>query len=419
MPENSKVPQPTNSNINFGDPFYGQSQDKVETHNYGNGASLIQVSPKLGVVEQTVTMPQGNSYCLAADGSIYMGTAKQNNDHNTGRFDINSQGSTRFKIGESLLIEVGNKNNITISQDGDATKNKAMSIIVHGNIDITSTGGEVNVGGKNIQFFADNEINFNAPKISINAGEGKGKNQDSKTSSGATIQAPSDYGGVVNINAGTFTSNVGVHTEISSVKQQVTSDHTSLIPTDKGNHGIATAGSATFNIGGDLQEIIKGSRKTNISANSDPTTSILNQQLEGWLINLQSSQSAGTTGSVVPKSSFSIQSGGSGGGMNFSTTSGDVNLNTNVGNVDLKTLSGFWALTNGLSTLGGFPGKTDKYPNVNQGVYLQSLNQAINISSNTEIKISVNDFKTNVEQATIDITANQIDIQNPKGIYLN
>lgn len=415
---NQNVPKYDSPIESGGDPFYGKYSDEINVINQlGTSEYYVRVSP--GVVEYVKLMPQGSTIQMLADGTVAVTTSIQSNNPNTGRFDVNCQGSTRFKIGESLLLEIGNKNNVTSGKDGDATKNKAMSIVVHGNIDITSFGGEVNVGGKNIQFFADNEINFNAPKISINAGEGKGQNKNGTTSTGATTQAPSDYGGVVNINAGTFTSNVGIHTEISSVKQQVTSDHTSLIPKDGGNHGIATAGSATFNIGGDLQEIIKGNRKTNISADSDPTTSILNQQLEGWLINLQSSQSAGTTGSVVPKSSFSIQSGGSGGGMNFSTTSGDVNLNTNVGNVDLKTLSGFWALTNGLSTLGGFPGKTDKYPNVNQGVYLQSLNQAINISSNTEIKISVNDFETNVEQATIDITANQIHIQNPKGIYLN
>ena len=160
----------------------------------GNFVEVATVNEQ-GDVQKKWLTSSGTSMTFAEDGSVIFTTSKREGDPNTGRFDCVSQGSTRMKIGESLIIVVENKNKVIAGKDA-AKEGPAMSIVVYGNIDITSVSGELNVKGKNINLNAESELKLSAgSKISLLSGKGKGQNQKQKTSTG-TKAAKVEYGGV-------------------------------------------------------------------------------------------------------------------------------------------------------------------------------------------------------------------------------
>jgi hypothetical protein len=164
----------------------------------GGHVSKIETVNQNGDTQIKIITSDGKSLTMAEDGSVIVTTAKQDGNAKSGRFDVRSQGSTRFLIGESLAIEVENKNHVNSGKDGDSNTAIAFSLKVYGNVAIECVGGELNAKAKNISLNAENEITLKAgSKVSILSGAGKGQNTPSTTSSGATKAAAVEYGGLV------------------------------------------------------------------------------------------------------------------------------------------------------------------------------------------------------------------------------
>ena len=398
------IPQSSGQGDGCGTSFT-EATDKKNIHvKHTLGSVEAHSRNENGDVEKVCYLPSGTSHTMAADGSHIFTTSVREGDPNTGRFDVNAQGACRIKVGESLLIEVSDKNHITAGTDGDSSTAKAMSVVVYGNIDITSMGGEINAQAKSIQLVAHDELVLKAgSKISLLSGEGKGQNQSSTTSSGATEGAKKDYGGVVEIKAGDFTTDIQTRRETSAVNYTLASHESAHIATETlANHGFQSPGSFTMDIQGDLYEKIAGKRRTDIFGTGTPINSIFQGgQPQSWLVTVTGS--AAEAGASTPNA------------FEVSATTGGFQFYTNEGDIDIYTKSGYWGVGNSTKVVAGVDKPVVGYPNVKKGLYLLTLEDTAYLSSTTEVQI----YSNSVETAGIKISTAKIEIKNPTGIYLN
>ena len=254
------------------------------------------------------------------DGSIIFTTAKREDDHNSGRFDVRAQGHARIKIGEALLIEVENKNNAISGKTGDSTTSKAFSLIVYGNIDIEARDGELNVKGKNVSINATNELTLKAgTKISLLSGEGTGGNSSVSTSSSSQSTDP-EYGGLVEIKCGDLAMDSQSIRQQSAMDYKVVShDGATISSQPLANYGFQSPGSFTLDIAGDMYEKIGGLKRTEILNTAKGLTTLFPGQSDAYLI---------TTPKVDGDSVAIVAEAG---GMYFNTTKGDIALGTQAG----------------------------------------------------------------------------------------
>ena len=342
--------------------------------------------------------PDGSSFTMSEDGSTIFTTAKRENDHNTGRFDINSQGSVRIKTGEGLFIEINNLNNVASGKSGDSAKSKALSIVVYGNVDITANDGELNARAKNINLTAENEFKIKAgSKIQLLSGEGTG---------GKTSTTTKEYGGVIEIKGGDFVTDVQLRREISSVNYTLTSHEGANIATEKlSNYGFEFPGSFTIDVKGDMYEKIGGKKRTDISGISDPITTLLPGQSSGYLCSVGSLMPTGSGGSTVTPNAFQ-----------FTAVKGGLKFLTNSGDIDLYTLDGYWGMGNATKGIVGVDKPIPGFSNVTPGLYVKALKDKIEINSSVQ---QVDIFVGTFLKSGISLTIAKIDIKNPTGIYLN
>jgi hypothetical protein len=355
---------------------------KVETHN-----------PETNETQIKVIKSDGSSFTMAEDGSIIFTTAKKDGDPKTGRFDVRSQGSTRFKIGESLLIEVENKNNVVADEKGGSSTAKAFSLVVYGNIDITSVGGEINAKAKNITVSADNELTLKAgSKISLLSGEGTGKNTPS-----GNQQAQKDYGGLVEIKCGDYYKECSTDRKNTSVNYNLVDAETGNLSTNKRAHiGFQSSGSFSITTQGDFHESIAGKKRTEIQCKIDPINTLFPGQSSAWLTQVTGLKSIGSGGSSTTPNAFYVTTDN--GGMGFYSKKGDI---------DLATESGYWVLANRKTGVAGVDKAVPGYSNVTPGAYLTSKTDPLKMYVGSENK------------SGLIINAIKLSIKNPTGIYLN
>jgi hypothetical protein len=346
----------------------------------------------------------GKSITMAEDGSLIFTTAKREGDPLSGRFDVRSQGSTRFLVGESLLIEVENKNDIIASKDGSKKSSKAFSLVVYGNVDITSHDGEINARAKNINLTASNELTLNAgSKISLLSGKGKGQ-KDSTTTSQNTQSTEAEYGGLIELKGGDLSIDSSTVRQNSSVDYKIVSHEGAHIASEKmAAYGIQSPGSFTVDVAGDMAEIIGGLKRTEIYGKSDPATSILPDQTEGWL----------TTIAAVKGDAFSLDS--SGGGIYMHTKTGDVIMQTDSGSAlfESKTSGAFSAVDK------ANPGGSST--SITPGVYVRGYNKGVYVgTSQGDICIGIGSAQSaSTVTNGMKISAAKLEIKNTTGIYLN
>lgn len=366
---------------------------KVETVN-SDGDPLIKIMTS-----------DGKSVTFDEDGSVIFTTAKRNNDPLSGRFDVRSQGSTRLKVGESLLIEVENKNNVVASKDGSTKSSKAFSLVVYGNVDITAHDGEINAKAKNITLNATNELTLQAgSKISLLSGKGKGQSNSTTTSSNTQSSSQVEYGGLIEFKGGDINIDGLTVRQNSSVDYKIVSHEGATLSSEKlANYGFQSPGSFTLDISGDFAELIGGLKRTEIYAKSDAASTILPGQTDGWY----------TSVAAVKGDAFVVEAAS--GGVYMHTTKGDMIVQTDSGSVlmDSTTAGGFSALDKANPAGNSKP--------LSPGVYLRGYNKSVYIgTSQGDICIGIG----SAQQAStvtngIKITAAKLEIKNSTGIYLN
>ena len=370
----------------------------------GNFIEVATVNDEGDVQKKWITSA-GTSMTFAEDGSIIYTTSKRDGDVTSGRFDVSSQGSTRFKIGESLLIVVDNKNKVVAAKDA-GKEGPAMSIVVYGNIDVSSVSGDINVKGKNINLNAENELKLSAgSKISLLSGKGKGQNESKETTKGKE-EAKSEYGGVVEIKSGDFTVDTLTSRKSSSMDYKVIEAEGAVLSTKSlANYGIQSPGSFTLDVSGDFHEKIGGLKRTDISATGNVATTIFPGQLDGWLTNI----------GKVNGDAFAIEAAG-----------GGIYINTQLGDIGLKTQAGGWIIDS--PTVGGVagvdvdkPGPDGKPLGLTPGVYLRGYKKSVYVGTDVgDINIAIG-AATAVKTVTngIKISTAKLEIKNTAGIYLN
>lgn len=357
-----------------------------------------------GDVQFKILSSDGKSITMAEDGSLIFTTAKREGDPLSGRFDVRSQGSTRFKIGESLLIEVENKNDVVASKDGSKKSSKAFSLVVYGNVDITAHNGDINAKGKNISLNATSELTLAAgSKISLLSGKGKGQ-KDSTTTSSSTQSTEAEYGGLIEMKGGDLSMDGLTVRQNSSVDYKIVSHEGATVSSEKlANYGFQSPGSFTLDVAGDYAELIGGLKRTEIYGTADPASTILPDQVEGWL----------TTIGQVKGDAFVVDA--TAGGFSMTTKSGDVVISTSSGSTlfDSATAGGFSAVAT------SNPGGSSK--SLTPGVYVRGYNKGVYIgTSQGDICIGIGSAQ---QAATVTngmkITAAKLEIKNSTGIYLN
>lgn len=371
----------------------------------GGNLSILSTLSDDNDVQYKIIASDGKSFTLAEDGSIIMTTAKRDGDNLSGRFDVRSAGSARFKIGESLLIEVENKNDVVASKDGDKSSSKAFSLVVYGNVDITSRGGEINARAKNIGLYAENELTMSAgSKVSILSGAGKGQNKSEATESG-TKEAKVEYGGVVEIKSGDINLDSQLVRQTSSVDYRIVTHEGATLSTEPlANYGFQSPGSFTLDVVGDYYEKIGGKKRTDINGLSTEATTILPGQSDGYYMKVDNLKSTGSGDEAV--NPYAVNIAANNGGFKFESNKGDI---------DLSTKSGYWGITGKSGTIAAIDKVVKKYPNVKPGVTLESKTGPITITGKNKIDMYVGSLST----SGISINAATLEIKNPKGIYLN
>jgi hypothetical protein len=369
----------------------------------GNFVEVATVNEQ-GDVQKKWLTSSGTSMTFAEDGSVIFTTSKREGDPNTGRFDCVSQGSTRMKIGESLIIVVENKNKVIAGKDA-AKEGPAMSIVVYGNIDITSVSGELNVKGKNINLNAESELKLSAgSKISLLSGKGKGQNQKQKTSTG-TKAAKVEYGGVIEMQSGDLVMSALTMRKTSSMDYTIVEAEGATLSTNKlANYGFQSPGSFTLDITGDLHEKIGGLKRTEILNKAPSTSTIFPGQKDGWLV------------STEKVSGHSVNVKASQGGLNFETTKGDISLYTQKGG---------WIVSSGnAGAVAGIDvdktGTDGKPLKLNPGVYLRGYKKDVYIdTTGSKLLIGLGDVSKGKISNGISISQPKLEIKNTTGIFLN
>ena len=356
-----------------------------------------------GDVQYKIICSDGKSITLAEDGSVIITTSKRNDDASSGRFDVASAGSTRFKIGEALLIEVGNKNNVVSSKKGADSTSKAMSIVVYGNIDITSHDGEINARGKNISLLADNQLTLKAgSKIEIASGEGTGGNSKESSPDGATKEAKKEYGGTIELKTGDLVETVTTKRATSSINYTLVShDGATLSTKPLANYGFQSPGSFTLDVTGDYHEKVGGKKRTTVSGNIIPT-SLFPTQSSAWLVDI--TNKAPSVKGLVPNA------------FTLASKKGGVGFDIELGDIDLYTKSGYWGIGNTDSGTIGIDKIISTVPNAKPGAYLLSKLNKVRVSSTSS---DVEIYASAVIKSGIKLSIANIEIKNPTGIYLN
>jgi hypothetical protein len=366
----------------------------------GGHVSKVETVNQNGDTQIKIITSDGKSLTMAEDGSVIVTTAKQDGNAKSGRFDVRSQGSTRFLIGESLAIEVENKNHVNSGKDGDSNTAIAFSLKVYGNVAIECVGGELNAKAKNISLNAENEITLKAgSKVGILSGAGKGQNTPSTTSSGATKAAAVEYGGLVEIKGGDLFLDSQTIRQKSAVDYKIVSHDGAILSTEKlSNYGLRAPGSFTVEVGGDLYENISGLKRTNIGGSYNPATSLFPSNQHAYFIDVQSTPQGFNAVSIQASKS---------GGFAFSTKQGDI---------DISTSDGYWGIANPKSVVAGIDKVKKEYPNAKTGTYLQSNGELTTTVRSTK-KVEV--YAGTLESSGISLSPESLLLKNPKGIYLN
>ena len=363
----------------------------------GNIVEVKTHNPETKDTQYKLVKNDGTSFTLAEDGSIIFTTATKEGDPKTGRFDVRSQGSTRFKIGESLFIEVENKHSVNSGTDGDSSTAKALSIVVYGNVDIVSHAGEINAKAKNINLTADNEINLKAGStIRLTAGEGTGQNKPS-----GNTEAEKDHGGVVEIQCGDFVNKALTNRKTTSMDYKVVEADGGTFCTDtKSNYGYVIPGTFTMDIAQDYYESVGGKKRTDIKGGGVPTLGLFKEQSDGWEINAEAGSPTGSGENTVIPNAVSINS--TKGGFKFESKSGDV---------DIYTETGYWGMGSETSVVAGL---TKQYKDLKPGAYFGSK-----FIVKTRGILGVSIYSKSEEASVIKVDPDKITIKNPSGIYLN
>lgn len=196
-----------------------------------------------------VTSSGGAVHC-DPDGSVKITAGKNpSTDPKTGGIHLIAQGPGVQKYGEFLAIEVNNDNEV-LGKTG-------FSIVVYGNVDIESRGGDIKMGGKNIAITASDSVEINGADIKLYAGSAS-----TTTTAG---KAKEEQGGTIELKAGVIKqSHAGQQNIEGATYNKVDGEKLFYMGNSQGNFGIESSGTLTIKTGGDMLEEVGGRKMTEV-----------------------------------------------------------------------------------------------------------------------------------------------------------
>ena len=135
---------------------------RTSSANKLNGVKEMKAQNEEGRVTYIVCTDNGQSLNMDETGNIFLGCGKIGDDESGGNMGIRPHGSMYVKIGDTLNIEIENK------QDND----KPLSLKVFGDINLEAEGGDVAIKGKNVAISADSQLTLKSNDIFVGDNEG-------------------------------------------------------------------------------------------------------------------------------------------------------------------------------------------------------------------------------------------------------
>lgn len=306
---------------------------KTEGHDSQTGDSFYQVLTSSGA-----------GFTIDTDGSFYIrGTKNPSDDPQTGGFHVLADGGSQIKVGEYMVIEVGNNNKVLDGKGGTSgTAGPAFSLYINGNADIKCANGDLRLGGKNILIDASDSLEMKGSDIKILAGSGTGEVAKEG-------QAPPDeQGGSIEMKSGTFKQTYVSKQGIEAANYaRVDGEQIIAMNDPQGNFAIESAGSMTIKVEGDMLEEIGGRKMTEVMRQLVPLppplgpAPIINGVSAGYYIvnkNLvKPALGAKSVEATPPVVYIHSPATAVGGGLKVRATSGNIDLTTNLGNIVMAT----------------------------------------------------------------------------------
>lgn len=394
-------------------------------------------------------------FAKITDGSFVFSSAKSpKENHNGGRFQVNSAGATLFKVGEAMLIEVENKNEITSGQNPLDSKfaGTAFSLYVTGNVRIYSS--------KDLSVSSEGNLTVHSGKtLTLEGVEGVDILAGSPPSGSTTSSDSGSYGGTINMKASKIAVDKSTEQTVSSTNyQKIDGEGAIVVNNDKGNYGIRTGGSFEIECSGDMWEKIGGRKKTSLMIASAipaiPNASVLGGQKSAYIIEAESfkAPAVGGTPEVTGSVDSPVLKVTGDGGFFVRAKKGDIDMGTKQGNVVIATENAVFAdiETKGPTdtdapamakslTAGTFFGSkrnlsvyssqkvvvaNDEKPpkETPTSTNLTLTKEKVELGSSKTTKMTMSEKEIKIEQAAasyISIGTEKIKIFNTSGIYLN
>lgn len=331
-------------NFQAGKAFAAVDKVKSEVSQGGNIVKTEGHDSQTGDSFYQVLTSSGAGFTIDTDGSFYVrGTKNPSDDPQTGGFHVLADGGSQIKVGEYMVIEVGNNNKVLDGKKGTSgTSGPAFSLYINGNADIKCANGDLKLGGKNILIDASDSLELKGTDIKILAGSGTG----AETKEG---QAPKDeQGGSIEMKSGTFKQTYISKQGIEAANYaRVDGEQIIAMNDPQGNFAIESAGSMTIKVEGDMLEEIGGRKMTEVMRSLVPLppplgpAPIINGVSAGYYIvnkNLvKPALGAKSVEATPPVVYIHSPATAVGGGLKVRATSGNIDLTTNLGNIVMAT----------------------------------------------------------------------------------
>lgn len=306
---------------------------KTEGHDTQTGDSFYQIM-----------MSSGANFTMDTNGGVYFrGTKNPSDDPEAGGFHVVADGGSQIKLGEYLVIEVGNNSKVLSGKSGSEGKEgPAFSLYINGNADIKCMNGDLKLGGKNVLIEASDSLDLKGTDIKILAGSGTGEQTE------AGKAPPDEQGGSIEMKSGVFKQTYVSKQGIEAANYaRVDGEQIIAMNDPQGNFAIESAGSMTIKVEGDMLEEIGGRKMTEVMRSLVPLppplgpAPIINGVSAGYyIVNknvVKPALGAKTVEPFPPVVYINSPATALGGGLKVRATAGNIDLTTNLGNVIMAT----------------------------------------------------------------------------------
>ena len=343
---------------------------RTSSANKLNGVKEMKAQNEEGRVTYIVCTDNGQSLNMDETGNIFLGCGKIGDDESGGNMGIRPHGSMVVKIGDTLNIEIENKQK----------DEKPLSLKVYGDINLEAEGGDVALKGKNVKISADSQLTLQSNDIFVGDTDGAC--------------------GIVKITTGTLKTDTFFikNTVNGGITQDVTGEYSiNQLVDPRSSFNITSAGATTLTFGNDVSVSTGGKAEVyvaGIPGRPIPTCKSPNAF----------TFSVGTGNSLVSFKAGNVISDIKAGNHTHTTTG---NATSTITGNQTKTISG-----NHTSTYSGTFNETvsGNTTLTNSGTYTQTITGVHTLTSNAQYTHNITGIASIISKGVMTITGTQINL---------